>query len=458
MAVNLDNGGVKRAIVVPAPTAAWQAIHRNRASLLLADGVVYAAYSSLCEGDEERFHGTIFAFDAKTLDTVGYFQVTDDATDGGGIWQGSTGIAADNRGNLYFSTGNRRTWVEGELATIDHPTLSNSVIRLKTEKIGRNNQIPRPAEPYRVTMKVADYFTPYRRIWQDHIDLDLGSAGVLLIPRTRYLAAGGKEGMIYVLDRANMGRWDDIDDAWHYEKMLSKRSKLPMQEPDDPYRDNVHQKFPAAVNQYQNDRNQTFHDANQVNMVDWMTWPHIHGTPVFARFNDQGYMFVWPEKDKPKRYCWRDEAFDPRPNCSRDNAFDPKTQPKPLEGDVLAPPVPLPESKFPDDSPNSFGNGMPGGFLSVNIDESRPNFGVVFGSVPECRTEDRNGKPFECADQRYGALRAFDPFTMKEIWNNRGMNGHALDDYWFAKYVPPTIAAGRVFLATASGKVIVYAP
>jgi hypothetical protein len=250
-AVNLDTGDVTE-IFVPAP-AAWHALHRNRASLLLADGVVYVAYAGMCEGDARRFHGAIFAFDAKTHNKVGDFPITNDTTDGGGIWQGSTGIAADDRGNLYFSTGDRRTLVPDELAaaerpTVNCPTFSNSVIRLKTEKIDRN-QIP----PYLLTMKVADYFTPYRRIWHDAIDLDLGSSGVLLIPRTRYLAAGGKEGIIYVLDRANMGRWDDRDDAWHYEKVLKdKLSKLQKDEPDDRNRDNVHQKFLAAKNGYQN--------------------------------------------------------------------------------------------------------------------------------------------------------------------------------------------------------------
>jgi hypothetical protein len=39
---------------------------------------------------------------------------------------------------------------------------------------------------------------------------------------------------------------------------------------------------------------------------------------------------------------------------------------------------------------------------------------------------------------------------MRQIWNNAG------EQYWFAKFVPPTIANGRVFLATVSGKVLVY--
>jgi hypothetical protein len=82
-------------------------------------------------------HGSISAFDAATLKPVGRYQVTDDGTDGGGIWQGSTGIAADTRGNLYFTTGNGRLCgavPPGELDTADKPNLGNSVIRLKTER------------------------------------------------------------------------------------------------------------------------------------------------------------------------------------------------------------------------------------------------------------------------------------------------------------------------------------
>ena len=49
-------------------------------------------------------------------------------------------------------------------------------------------------------------------------------------------------------------------------------------------------------------------------------------------------------------------------------------------------------------------------------------------------------------DQTLGLLRAFDPFTLQEIWNNAGL------DYRFSKFVAPTIAGGKVFLATAAPK------
>jgi hypothetical protein len=142
-------------------------------------------------------HGLIGAFDAATLEPVGRYQVTDDETDGGGVWQGSTGLAADSRGNLYFTTGNRRLCG----AKPAGETIANSVIRLKTER--RQGQ---GSEPYHVQMEPGDHFTPYRRIMEDCFDLDLSAAGVLLIPGTHYLGTGGKEGVFYVLDRAGYGR------------------------------------------------------------------------------------------------------------------------------------------------------------------------------------------------------------------------------------------------------------
>jgi hypothetical protein len=55
-------------------------------------------------------------------------------------------------------------------------------------------------------------------------------------------------------------------------------------------------------------------------------------------------------------------------------------------------------------------------------------------------------------------LRTFDPITLQELWNNQTDSfGHDADKaYYFAKFVPPTIARGRVFLATGSRRVLVY--
>lgn len=429
-ALDLNNGHVIKSVAVPGPNADWHRLHQNRASLLLSDGIVFIGFSALCEGNPARMHGSISAFDAKTLEPVGRYQVTDDSTDGGGIWQGSTGLAADTRGNLYFTTGNRRLCgavPAGETDSADKPNLADSVIRLKTTRLSKDNTPAKPGEPYRLSMEPGDYFTPYRRIMEDCSDLDMSAAGVLLIPGTYYLGAGGKEGVFYILDRANMGHYDSPGDAWNLSSVTTHLGTKHKDSEDDPAFDRVHQKFQATAVRYP--------DGMDYQLSEWMKWPHIHGTPAFARFGSDAFMFLWGEKDKPKRFRWRDGKFELPP----------------LEGNPIAPPYVSPSL-----------NGMPGGMLSVNIDTSGVGLGVVFASVktcnepsyPPCTLERPAGAdPRESGyGQSFGILRAYDPFTMQQVWSDRDEP----EKYQFAKLVPPTIANGRVFLATASGKVLIY--
>jgi hypothetical protein len=73
-------------------------------------------------------------------------------------------------------------------------------------------------------------------------------------------------------------------------------------------------------------------------------------------------------------------------------------------------------------------------------------------SVQRCITSSN------CAEPRFGMLRAFDPITLKELWNNQVDKFASERDktHWFAKFVPPTMAHGRVFLPTPSRRVLVY--
>src|SRR5437764_755869 len=72
----------------------------------------------------------------------------------------------------------------------------------------------------------------------------------------------------------------------------------------DPHHDRVHQTPSAGHNAYDRDNK-----AREL-----MKWPHIHGTPVFARFDAKhAYMFVWPEKDTLKRFEWDRALFKPIP-------------------------------------------------------------------------------------------------------------------------------------------------
>jgi hypothetical protein len=434
-ALDLNDGQVKRQVKVPSDTSDWGEWHRNRASLLLVDGVVYLAFSGLCEGPQNphQIHGSISAFDAVSLEEVGSFLVTPD-TDGGGIWQASTGLAADTAGNLYFSTGNRRLGKDQLAFNSATHTLSNSVIRVGTKK----GPPDRPGLPYSLKMSVEDYFTPYRKILEDLYDLDLAASGVLLIPGTRYLAAAGKEGIIYILDRDHLGNYDNAGPAWDVASVMALGCQLHKDALDDRQFDDVFQKFQAGVNQYE-------HDDYMIS--DWAHWPHIHGTPVFARLGGQAFMFVWPEKDVLKRYRWQDDV----------QGFDPLS----VQGAEVAPPyfdVCPPRPTCPAPPPPHCGhpgtNGMPGGMLSVNIDPNGSGLGVVFASIKHCG--EAGLKPCD-QSQDDGILRAYDPFTMRQIWSNCESSSNC-ESYYFAKYVPPTIANGLVFLATGSGKVLIYGP
>jgi hypothetical protein len=148
-------------------------------------------------------------------------------------------------------------------------------------------------------------------------------------------------------------------------------------------------------------------------MKDWVVWPHIHGTPVFARFRDRSAMlYIWPEKDHLKAFRWQGTRFD-------------------VHGKVLAVDLAGRLVLGPD--------GMPGGMLTVAVDPNHARAGVLFAA--QTLTGETEGP---------GMLRAFDAVTLVELWNNKG------EKYRFNKFVPPTVATGRVFLPTASGEVLVY--
>ena len=55
------------------------------------------------------------------------------------------------------------------------------------------------------TMQPADYFTPSTYQFMDCADSDLAAGGLMLIPGTTTLVAGGKMGKLYLTNSGNMG-------------------------------------------------------------------------------------------------------------------------------------------------------------------------------------------------------------------------------------------------------------
>jgi outer membrane protein assembly factor BamB len=91
----------------------------------------------------------------------------------------------------------------------------------------------------------------------------------------------------------------------------------------------------------------------------------------------------------------------------------------------------------------------PGGILALSANGETAGTGVLWATVAT-NNNDANNPPAT------GALYAFDAGNVaKELWNSN-MNAK-LDSFGnFAKWVPPLVANGRVYVATWSKQVAVY--
>jgi hypothetical protein len=152
----------------------------QRAALALSNGVVLIAWAA--HEDVPPYHGWIMGYDAVTLAQVAVFCVAPDAY-GGGVWQGGRAPTVDAAGDAYFVTGNGR-W-DGVR------NFGNTVLRFAVSRTG---------------LTLLDYFTPSNYEALNAADDDLGGSSFTLLPGTTRLLGGGKEGVLYLLDAANLGR------------------------------------------------------------------------------------------------------------------------------------------------------------------------------------------------------------------------------------------------------------
>jgi hypothetical protein len=163
--------------------------HMNRPALLLANGQVCVMFTS--HQDFPPYHGWVFTYNAYTLEQEGVFNTTPNGS-AGGIWQAGSGPAADAAGNIYVETGN---------GTFDaaNENYGDSVIKLAPV----------------AGLPLLDYFTPYNQLYLNLEDLDIGSAGLMLLPDSvgssahpHLLVAGSKMGVFWLLDRDNLGQFN----------------------------------------------------------------------------------------------------------------------------------------------------------------------------------------------------------------------------------------------------------
>ncbi len=142
--------------------------------------------------------------------------------------------------------------------------------------------------------------------------------------------------------------------------------------------------------------------------------PGLWGSPIFWNNPGAPTLYVWNEADKLKAYQLSNGVFKTTPSAQSS--------------------VALP-------------SGAVGGALALSSNANSPGTNILWASIP---LQDSDHSLVE------GQLFAFDATNVgKELWDTR--QNDARDDLGtWAKFVPPTIADGKVFMATDSGELVVY--
>jgi hypothetical protein len=157
----------------------------QRAALLLANNSIYMGFGS-CHS------GWLLSYDATTLAQTGVFNASPNLNgegpyaSAGGVWMGGGGPVADDAGNVYAVTGNG-PW-DGQTAFADSVLKFNAKLQLE------------------------DFFTPQDYQYMDCDDADLAAGGLMMIPGTSQLLAGGKTGRMYLVNGGALGH-EQANDA-----------------------------------------------------------------------------------------------------------------------------------------------------------------------------------------------------------------------------------------------------
>jgi hypothetical protein len=181
--------------------------YKERPGLLQINGTIYTTWSSHC--DIPPYTSWVMAFSADTLAQTSVLNLVPNGSDGG-IWMSGTAPAADSAGNIFFLEGN---------GTFD-PTLNALGFPSKADCGNCFVKISTGAG-----LLLADYFAAHNTVAESNADEDLGSGGAILLPDlkdaggiTKHLAVGaGKDTLIYVADRDNMGKFNSATDQIYQE-------------------------------------------------------------------------------------------------------------------------------------------------------------------------------------------------------------------------------------------------
>jgi len=402
---NADNGGggIPNGFAVP--------YQKMRAGLGLIDTgghkAVVVSFSINGENPRGPGHGFVTAFDVRGLDREdgfaprpAIFNITPGGG-AGGVWMSGSGPAIEGD-DLYLTTGNG----------MDPGTMpgnfAESFVKLHYTpgQAGVDNGKPK--------LDIADFWGAFSDFGRADEDQDLGAAGVVLVPDRGNLIGGGKDGILYNLNRNNLGHnlWDPQFNlpfvATYLPNPPNGAAGLPTTTAANP-------NWPIVKL-----------DRNAAAQTPTGKTYHIHGTPVYMERANGASIYVWGENERLKAYNV-DFA------TKRITAFR-------AEGTQFA------SGNMPPPG------GMPGGRLVVSSNGTAPGTGVVWATYPVQGNAN--------AAVVHGALVAYDATTvangtqLKQLFHSDANPRDNLGN--FAKYSTPVVANGKVYVGTFSNKVVQY--
>ena len=413
----------------------------QRAALAIAQGKVIVAFGG------DFFEGWVFSYDKADLQRspsafcttcvsrVGAISGVDylnpDCTflgPGGGIWQAGRGPVVDGNGMVYFFTGNKAHVIKsgciipqndnrcaacpnaggclckgigspkvcrGPDTCMAHEAQNHQLFDVNESLIQLN-----PADG----LKLTGWFRPGN--WDEPganglevSDLDLGGSGPVLIPGTTRLMGGGKQGVLYLLDTTSPAS-----------SCIASLTKTCMS----PAISNPIQSFQVAPPPPQP------HEY----------YRHLFGGPaIWSRSAADGgsLAFVWRENDYLRSY-------------SISNKF---------EGCDTKSPAPTTSHNCPSSAQSQdFVDRHPGGILAISANGSDAATAIVWASVSRVMNGPGKLMAFKAVPEKST------PTQLTKLWDSEFCEEDSLEGG--SDFIPPTVANGKLYLATGANKVEVF--
>jgi len=383
---------------------------------------------------EKMTHGWLIAVDVDRFAIVGAWPATE-VGEGGGIWQGGQGPAADADGNVYVMTSNGawdgRTDFSETLAKVRF----DPALAVASPILVRANSTP--------ALELVDWFTPFvdretdgdpHVPWAQSatIDQDFGSGGPVLPLKSNFVLGAGKDGILYVLPRERLSK----------QVVLKSAGALPAG-------------VTAAFFTYLPGDFPGFRTRS-----DPITPPKefagrkthsLHGSPVSWTSGKYGPMlFVWGENGPLIAWALAESG---------------KIRLKARSNEVAS-------------QHSAHRDAMFGGMLSLSSNGSTG--GVIWATVPlKGCWQGRLNEGDAHEEFVEGIAYAYDANefrqdgglnTLKLLWSNKNSpnteepksceSAETIDEsrFTYNKFCPPVVADGKLFITTGDGRLLVFQP